>query len=292
MIPQIKSTVAPVIDFKTSFSITCGNYVAPTATADESGNITISITDQSACGHDISKFIQFFSKNLYLSILLILLSLPLIFHGFKFLKKSLAVIGFIGGAFVITYVATVFFNFFAWETKQIIFAVVAIAGASLVATFCYLSPSMAIIAGGAAFGYFGGMQLIFLYSTLLKTSMADVYRGALLAVCIGLGVVLGWKLKKCCIILATAMSGSYLLVFGVGSLIGNYPDMNILKQKFSVKDFKGVDLWSWIYLSSAIVLFVVGAVYQFKKFGKKEDETTEAGTYKTNEKSDDYTGYY
>lgn len=293
MATQIKATKGPKIGFTTTFNISCANTsTEPVVTADINGNITVTMSDSSACGEDLSKFILFFKQNKLLAIIFLLVSLPLVFSGYKFLKKSLAVIGFLGGAIITAYIATLTSNFMMWSTTGwIIFSAIALIVSILIAVVCYNSPSVAIISGGAALGYFGGQQLILLYGSVTKNEMADVYCGALFAVCIGLGIVIGWKLKKVCIILATSMTGAYLFTFGIGSLLGNYPDVNIIEQKIKKQEFKGVDTLSWVYLGTTFLLFIIGSIYQFSKYGKKDEE--EAEDQNNNyQKSDDFTGYY
>jgi MFS family permease len=219
----------------------------------------------------------------------------LVFCGFKFLKKSLAVVGFLGGAIITAYIATLFTNFMTWDTKGwVIFSVVALVVGIIIAAICYNSPTAAIVAGGAALGYFGATQLFVLYASLTKNNLADVYQGAVFAVCIGVGIVLGWKLKKAVIILATSLTGSYMFAFGLGSLLKNFPDVSLLKNQFKTKDYKNIDQWAWIYLGGTLVLFLIGSIYQFSKYGKKEDQ--EDGYNKDqggfNQQSDDFTGYY
>ena len=294
MSTQISGGSKPAIGFTTTWTMNCNADTNGTfsAQADENGNIFLTVTDKSACGIELNKVILFVKNNKIISILFIILSLPLIFFGFKFIKQSLAVTGFLSGAVITAYVTTLITNFMTWGLKEkIIFTVVLLVVASLIATLCYHSPTFAVIAAGAALGYFGGSQLVNIYGSLLKTSMQDVYKGAVLAVCIGLGVVLGWKLKKVCIILATAFTGSYMLVFAVGSLIGNYPDVNVVIQKIHNQDFKHVDFYAWVYLASALVLSISGAITQFVKFSKK-DETKDGYENQTNMKSDDFSGYY
>lgn len=162
---------------------------------------------------------------------MLLLSIPLIFFGLKFIKASLATIGFIAGTVVVCIFTVAFSNFMAWETKQwIIFGAIALAIAALLATLCYNSPSLAIIIGGAAVGYFGSQQLILLIENLTNGALTSTVRIVVIAVCIVVGLIIGWKLKNLCIILATSLTGSYLFVFSLGSIIGNYPDMNLVKE--------------------------------------------------------------
>lgn len=170
MATSIKSDKTP-IPFSTIWKIQCveaGASTDPTVSYDdESKFLTIAFGDPSACGQDLSKFILFFKQKYVLPALLMILSLPLVFFGLKFIKKSLATIGFIAGLVAVCYFTTMFSNFMTWETQQwIIFSLIALGISILVAILCYNSPSLAIIVGGAALGYFGGQQLILLINNL------------------------------------------------------------------------------------------------------------------------------
>lgn len=221
--------------------------------------------------------------------LLLLISLPLVFFGLKFIKKSLATIGFIAGLVAVTYFTTIFSNFMAWETKQwIIFGLIALAISILVAILCYNSPSLAIIMGGAALGYFGGQQLILLINNLGQTDLTDSWKIVVVVACIVIGLIIGWKLKKICIILATSLTGSYLFMFSLGSLIGNYPDMSLVKQQIKQQDFKDVSMMAWIYLGGTLLLFIIGASFQYKKYINSDEKNDNKVKAKF---ADDYHGY-
>jgi hypothetical protein len=262
----------PKIPFSTVWDITCvpaGEASEPAvATFDVVNKIlTLKLKDKSACGQDLSKFILFFKQKFVIPAILMLISLPLIFLGLRFIKKSLATVGFIGGIIAVAFFTTLFANFMAWETKDwIFFGLICLGVAILLAVLCYNSPNLAIILGGAVGGYFGGQQLLLLIQNIAQTDLSGAVSISVIVVCVIIGLVIGWKLKKICIILATSLSGSYLFVFSLGSLIGNYPDMKLVKDKIKDKDFGGVGKWAWIYMLGVFVLFIVGATFQWKKF--------------------------
>ena len=291
MTTKIQSEKTP-IPFTTTWKIQClesGTPTDPTVTTDQDGNITISFADPSACGQDLSKFILFFKQKYVLPGLLLILSFPLVFFGLKFIKKSLATIGFIAGAVVVCYFTTIFSNFMTWETKQwIIFALIALAISILVAVLCYNSPSLAIIIGGAALGYFGGQQLILLINNIGQTDLSDTLKIVVVAICILVGLIIGWKMKKLCIILATSLTGSYLFMFSLGSLIGNYPDMSLVKQQIKQQDFQDVSVMAWVYLGGTVLLFIIGASFQYRKYINQEEKNEKQAKAKL---TDDYHGY-
>lgn len=220
-----------------------------------------------------------------------LVSLPLVFFGLKFIKVSMSVLGFLAGTVITSLIASVAFNFMAWATMEwVYFALVCIAVASIVAAITYHSPSMAIVVGAGALGYFGGLQLIAIASKLIGSSVEDIYKGAALAVCVMIAAYIGYKLKKAITILATSCAGSYLFFFGIGSFLGNYPDIDFINRKITNKSSQSYI--PWIYIGGTLLLFIIGASFQFSKYSKKSEDKSDAYNQDSNMKSDDYTGYY
>ena len=101
---------------------------------------------------------------------------------------------------------------------------------------------------------------------------------------------IGFKIKKAVTILATSCVGSYLLLFGIGSLVGNYPDIDLINRKIINNSAKSY--MPWVYIGGTLLLFIIGASYQFAKYSKKSEENADAYNHDSNMKSDDYTGYY
>ena len=200
-------------------------------------------------------------------------------------------LGFLAGTVATALVASVLFNFMAWSTANWIYFGLACVGiASIVAAITYHSPSVAIIVGSGTLGYFGGLQLISIASKLLGSSVQDIYKGAALAVCVMIAAYIGFKIKKAVTILATSCVGSYLLLFGIGSLVGNYPDIDLINRKIINNSAKSY--MPWVYIGGTLLLFIIGASYQFAKYSKKSEENADAYNHDSNMKSDDYTGYY
>lgn len=253
--------------------------------------VTLNFNSRNACGGDYNKFILFFKNKYIFNALFILVSLPLIFFGLKFLKVSMSVLGFLAATVATAMAASVLFNFIAWTTMNwVYFGLACVAIASLVAAITYHSPSMAIVVGSGALGYFGGIQLIAIASKLLGSSVQDIYKGAALAVCVMLAAYIGFKIKKAVTILATSCAGSYLLFFGIGSLLGNYPDIDLINRKITNRSTQS--FMPWVYIGGTLLFFIIGASFQFTKYSKKSEENAETYNQDSNMKSDDYTGYY
>ena len=298
-VQQFTMTTETSLPNKASWSIKCPassqEEVPPTnATATfskDTKTLTINYSSFNACGGDYNKFILFFQNKYVFNAIFILVSIPLVFFGLKFLKVSMSVVGFLAGTVATALVASVLFNFVAWTTMNwVYFGLVCLGVASLIAAITYHSPSMAIIVGSGALGYFGGLQLINLASNLIGSSIEDIYKGAIIAVCVMLAAYIGFKIKKVVIILATSSVGSYLFLFGIGSLVGNYPDIDLNNRKIINKS--GLSYMPWVYIGGTLLLFIIGASFQFSRYSKKTEENTDAYNQDSNMKSDDYTGYY
>jgi hypothetical protein len=224
----------------------------------------------------------------------LLISIPLAFFGLRFIKVSLSVIGFVAGAIFTSLISASFFNFSNWATSQwMIFSLVCLAVSTLVALIAYHSPSISILIGAGLLGYFGGVQLIMIASNLLKVVIGEIYKGGILLLCILFGVYLGCKMKKTIIILTTSTAGSFLLLFGIGNLLGNYPDFDLVGRAIINKSSN--KFIPWIYIIGTIVLIIISASFQFVRYSKKKEEDPESTFNQDSQalaKSDDYTGYY
>jgi len=166
----------------------------------------------------------------------------------------------------------------------------------IIACICYFSSNVAIIVGGCALGCVAANQLIILHAGIMKDDMKQFYQGMLFTICGAIGIVVGWKLQRVCIVLATSLTGATMFAFGVGSILNNFPDIKLLEEdfkKYNVNSYKYLDTWTWIYFIGTLVLFISGAIVQFHKTDKVAE--TEDDTYAKDNNmmnSDDYSGYY
>lgn len=259
--------------------------------------LQIDFSVAAACGEDAQKFIILFENFKILGVLYVLVSLPLIFFGLKFIKASLATVGAIVGLTITAYFTSNFTNFMAFNTTDwLIFSGVAIIAAVVFGIICYQFTNVAVFIAGGQLGYFGGKQLIHIYAGVAKNAPSDMAVGIVIGICICIGFLLAVKFRKHIIILATSFGGAQLLAFGIGTLAGNFPDYKIIAMQIKNNDYKNVGTTNWIYFGATLLVFIIGAHHQYRNYMKKEDaeQGGEVGDYgKANEGFDSgEAGYY
>lgn len=253
-------------------------FVTPEGQTKQQLSIQFSVA--AACGEDAQRIIILFENFKILSIIFIIIALPLIFFGLKFIKASLATIGAIVGILFTAYIASNFTNFMAYSTGNwFTFGGIALIVAIIFALLCYHFTNIAVFVAGAQLGYFGGKQLVHLYAGIAKNSApSDMATGIVIGICICIGFLLAVKLRKHVIILATSFGGAQLLSFGIGTLAGNYPDYKIMAEQIKNDDYKNVGTVNWIYFFATLVIFIIGAHHQYKNYMKKDGDG-EVGDY-------------
>uniref|UniRef100_K3WBV8 Transmembrane protein 198 n=1 Tax=Globisporangium ultimum (strain ATCC 200006 / CBS 805.95 / DAOM BR144) TaxID=431595 RepID=K3WBV8_GLOUD len=189
------------------------------------------------------------------------------FCGYRLLRPTMFVSGFLVGGFLASSAIEYLFKHESWvDTAWWISLFVGglLAGALVVALY-----SIGIFAIGAA----GGVLL----ATMLNTSVGyklfpeNPNTGLLiLAIVLGLiGGILALKIERPVIVIATSLVGAVLAVSGIGYFAKNLPDITDLKQ-FATKNEEGEWVYAmptvwWGYLGGMLALFLLGMFVQFKK---------------------------
>ena len=253
----------------------------------------VNFVSASACGtQSVNKLFLLFNSYKVFPVLFLIVSIPLIFFGLKFIKISLATVGFIVGLIVVSFITSIFANFLNFGVGAWIgFTAGALIVAVILAYLCYQSPNIAVLIAGSAFGYFVGSKLIELGATTFQLELEPMVNGIIIGVCIVLGFILAWKVKKHTIILCTSFGGSQLLVLGLGILLKNYPDYNTISYLIRTKQYHLISTWTWIYLIGSIVVFIAGATVQFKHYTHPDEHDSDDTDF-VEPKSGPEAGYY
>lgn len=269
----------PVVSFKTG--------------SDGKEYLDVEFKVSSACGEDAERYLILFENFRVFGIIFIIVSLPLIFFGLKFIKASLATVGAILGIILTAFITSNFTNFMAFEVKQwSMFGGAALLIAVLAGLLCYFFTDIAVFVAGAFLGYLGGKQLVYIYIGVSNSTLPDQTVGIVIGVCIAIGFIVAVKLRKHIIILATSFGGAQLLAFGIGTVARNYPDYKIMVEQIKNKQFENVAVLNWVYIVTSFLVFVVGAIHQYKNYMNKEEEEEEMGDYGKANGFDSNAGYY
>lgn len=212
--------------------------------------------------------------------------LAVCFFGFRLMRPTMFLCGFVVGGFLCASAADVVFKGKSYEATA--WWIALIVGGILIGALVLVLYSIGIFIVGAA----GGVLL----GTVVNTSIGyklfpnDPNTGLLVfAIVLGLlGGILACKLERPVIILATSLVGAVLAVSGVGYFAKDFPDITDLQTQFGTKDAAS-GAWSydlptvwWAYIGAMLVLFVLGAFVQFKKTsrsGSSRHDNAKMGGY-------------
>lgn len=206
-----------------------------------------------------------------LSIILIVFGAVATFRGRKFFDR---VIGIIGGGLAFL-IAMLFFSAVGMVdyldpslgSGNIWYTLLAfILAAGIAVAVGYLLCKLALTVGILALGLIGGFFLgVLIYNTLFSfaSSLWVLYGIAFFcAIVLGfLSYTQGEKIK----ILGTSFIGSYAFIRGISILAGHFPNEIFIQQQLSAGYTPTFDWQFYVYLASIGVLFVMGAVWQFKE---------------------------
>jgi hypothetical protein len=229
-------------------------------------------TSKSACGQDFGDIVSFIEKYKVIAAVLILIGIFLCFFGIKFVKIALATLGFITAGAASAYLINIFFNLAAVETGKLILALVVILVVACLFAFLfyYFTKISFLLAGGAL-----GLEVSFLLVGLINAGsgtnqlIIQIVAGVILTL---VGAFVGYKLHDHVVIISTGLSGGNLVIFGIGSIVGNYPSWTLIAEKIKAHALTGTPAVAYAYLAGGIVLSIVGIVIQYKYIRSTKDE--------------------
>lgn len=232
--------------------------------------LTFSTTE--ACGEDISNIVTVFKTYKIIPGLLLLVSVPLIFFGLQFIKKSLAVIGFLSLGLSTTAVVAVTLNVANLSIWVIIgYFVVLFIICSVFAFFCYNATKLAVYLAGGFLGFLVGAYISGVVQGLLYTG-TGVVPVTIVVIFVIFGILLGHYVHDHIVIHSTAFGGAGLFAFSIGTILGNFPDFMHLKTDQKQDIDNEYIKWFWIYLLATLLLYIVGSAYQYKKRKERKDK--------------------
>ena len=235
---------------------------------------TILFTGKEACATEIPMQKALAALGPFYGVLLILVGGLMCFAGRKFIFQVLgAVIGFVAFAvlFGLSYAMFLPVDVSTGLLAGVIVVCVILGGLISWGTFkftkAYTVQILAGVAGAVIFVMLGKM------AKLHKAYFTYIF--AILGA--GLGVFLGNKFHKVVKSVATALIGSYLLVWGIGQYAPGYPgNLNI---KVVAKN-PDANMEAIGYLAGFVVLAIAGFIVQMKKFRDEEEEENEDDAFK------------
>jgi len=208
--------------------------------------------------------------ELPINILYMILGLPICFLGYKYLKPAVLVVGTVGGYVLLMMLLTIFWSW--WTASDAIQLCVVLgsflAGIGLGVALWFL-PKFGQAVTGFVTGAVLGMQ-VYGVTSALKGSVGPTWLlPILVVVCATGGVFLGSFLRTYFFMTTTAYLGAFLVVRGVGNLLGNYPNVLTLDE--------GVVIENVYYLYVGVIVCVALAGYFTQVMMKAKWPSTDDG---------------
>lgn len=233
------------------------------------------------CGKRVYTPYTFMKLNKAYSAVLMLICLPFMFLGYKYIKLSLSAMGFILTSLISMDVLYLFEGLLSLSTLKFGLVLLGITLIALgIAALCFYSERCGLAIGGMFMGY--AISLIF--SNLFVSFIYPVNAAKQGYIYIPFMMIFIFVALACRdqlrLFVADATSVGFSLMFSIllGILVGNYPDFIKFEYKKSVFVHKEVN-WAWIYTGIGIGLAIVGCFVQ-SHFAEKtldEEDDDEAG---------------
>jgi hypothetical protein len=182
--------------------------------------------DYSGCGNDFSGIIRFLDENPWVFATgSIVLGIFLLFYGYKFIRWALAIVGGLAGFILVLGIILWFWNYKAGSSAQIFFVIaISFLVGLLIGYIFYSFTKIAICGAGGFLGFLLSNLVIDLIQGFGDVILAKWVYWTIVVVFIILFTLFGKYMHDHCLILTTSVTGSYLLVRGAGSILGEYPD--------------------------------------------------------------------
>lgn len=234
--------------------------------------VELTIEDVSGCPRDFSKLIEFIQENPWVfGILFVVFGGFMCFFGFKFLKYCLSLVGFIIGFLGSLLITLWFWNYKAASTEQIAFVVLFCLLLGLILGYIFYTFTKFAIGGAGGFLGWLVANLVFVTIEGLAQEELSIWIYLLFVAVFVVGFIMfGLYVHDLCLVLATSIGGSYILVRGLGVIFGQYPDEESLERKIRTEGLVDFPWEWWLYISIFVVLSVVGIVLQCRIMRKQK----------------------
>ncbi|KAG0241907.1 hypothetical protein B0O80DRAFT_462276 [Mortierella sp. GBAus27b] len=241
-----------LLQYLTLFLFLSYTLAAPTTVTPANGNVILDVGQKT----EISK------QNWALGVILILVGLVLVFYGFKFIRLTLLVAGFLSSAVAIIMSILAFrwdFLFLLFDPRHYVFWIWVITGlAGAILSFRYWDVGVTFT------GAFGGFAIAMGIIALANLSITNVGRYVILIVLILGGAAIATFFERLFIICGSSFGGAYALMFGVDQFAQvGYREMVV------IFDFRGKtltyhpNLQVYIMLGSSLLLAGLGVAWEF-----------------------------
>lgn len=244
--------------------------------------VELTIQDVSGCPRDFSKLIEFIDENPWVfGVLFVVFGGFMCFFGFRFLKYCLSLFGFTLGFLGSLLITLWFWNYKAASTEQIAFVVIFCLLLGLILGYIFYTFTKFAIGGAGGFLGWLVANLVFVTIEGLAQQELSIWIYLLfVAVFVAGFVVFGLYVHDICLVLATSIGGSYVLVRGLGIMFGQYPDEESLERKIRTEGLTDFPVEWWLYIGVFVVLSITGIFVQCRLIQKEKLEEDDEDDWK------------
>lgn len=166
------------------------------------------------------------------NILYILIGLPIMFFGYKYIRVAVSIVGLVGGNLCSLMLVSAIWD---WDNNGTEVIIEVLVGCFLIgvllAVILWYFPRFGYTVKCLVTGAIFGMQV---YGISIGIRGEPLRHTAMLLIICSfaiLGTFLGTLLKEYFFIVTTSYLGSFLVIRGIGTIIGNYPNVFAVRKK-------------------------------------------------------------
>jgi hypothetical protein len=158
----------------------------------------------------------------------------------------------------------------------------------LISYIFYSFTKIAICGAGGFLGFLLSSLAIDMIEGFADISLVSWVHWVIILVFVILFTLFGKYLHDHCLILTSSVTGSYLLVRGVGVVAGKYPDDESMIEEIQNHGVKNFPWQWWAYIGSLLLLLVIGMAVQYRQRSKKVKKSSGKDDWKKGLMNDEF----
>lgn len=248
------------------------DYIPVGSSLADNSNLSIAFKTKFGCKYDqLSQIWNFFTNNRWAMFAAFVIGGTILcFAGRAMLKPTLFITGVLIAAFLIVYI---FYSTFLKSNTEEWVGWAVLGGATVAGLLLgYLFAKFHKV-GAFALAAWGGFSV----GLLLYNAFVYKFHGgdaAFWGTTIGCALILGLLtivLFDHILILATAITGSFLMCYGVGLVAGHYPNPFTIADLIKNDQIENIDPMYYAYMGSNLILLLVGIAVQYRHKKRNPD---------------------
>ena len=200
----------------------------------------------------------------------------LMFFGFRYLRISISIIALVGGNLISWMIITTFWNLKDQSLYRLYGVIIGCFSTGLVfSLIVYCCSTIGFIQKGQITGLTFGLQVYGICIGVYGSPLKHLAMFAIISSFAVLGTCLGMLIKKNFFIITTSYLGSHLFMRAVGTVLGNYPNIFLTKEKLPHEFYLYIGLEFGLSIFALIIQLIMSEYYTY--------EDTYGESYTTNQ---------